>query len=240
MQDSILPTLALGFALGLKHATEADHLAVVSTIVSERRSILQSARVGVLWGLGHTTSLFTAGLFVIVLGFSIPEHVANILEFCVALMIIALGTRLLYLTLRRSPTAHVHVHTHRGRSHSHIHFHSNHDGHPAFQMHDGLHSGLSRWRTFFVGVVHGLAGSAALTLLVLTEVMRNGSRILGLSYLLVFGIGSIGGMLVMSSLIGIPFVLGFRFLRRAPELLQYPAAIASVLFGVYYGWQIIS
>ena len=240
MENSILATLSLGFALGLKHATEADHLAAVSTIVSERRSILQSARVGGLWGLGHTASLFIAGLLVIVLGIAIPERVASVLEFCVALMIVTLGTRLLYLTLRTTRTVHVHSHTHGGKPHFHLHFHQSHDSHSVYQSHDGLHSGLSRWRTFFVGVVHGLAGSAALTLLVLTEVMRNGSRVLGLSYLLVFGIGSIGGMLIMSSLIGIPFVLGSRFLRRAPELLQFSAAVASVAFGIYYGWQIIS
>src|SRR5882672_10034012 len=115
MHNSILLTLGLGFALGLKHATEADHLAAVSTLVSERRSIWESARVGALWGLGHTTSLFIAGLLVIVLGVAIPERVANALELCVAVMIITLGTRLLYLTLRKSQSIHVHAHTHGGQ-----------------------------------------------------------------------------------------------------------------------------
>jgi len=240
MQDSILLTLGLGFALGLKHATEADHLAAVSTIVSERRSIWESARVGVLWGLGHTASLFIAGLLVVVLGVAIPERVATVLEFCVALMIITLGTRLMYFTLRRNSSVHVHSHSHDGKPHLHLHFHQSHDAHPVPQTHEGAHSGLSRWRTFLVGVMHGLAGSAALTLLVLTEVMRNGSPVVGLSYLLIFGIGSIGGMLIMSSLIGLPFALSSRLPRRLPELLQLTAATASVVFGLLYGWRIIS
>ena len=240
MQNSILLTLGLGFALGLKHATEADHLAAVSTIVSERRSIWGSASVGALWGMGHTTSLMIAGLMVLVLGVVIPERVAHILEFCVALMIIALGTRLLYVTLRKRQSVHVHRHTHDGRPHLHLHFHHAMDAHPLVQTHEGSHSGLSRWRTFLVGVVHGLAGSAALTLLVLTEVMRDGSPMFGMSYLLIFGIGSIGGMLIMSCLIGLPFALSPRFPRSMPVILQLSAASASVVFGFFYGWQIIS
>jgi len=240
MQNSILLTLGLGFALGLKHATEADHLAAVSTIVSERRSILGAAKVGALWGLGHTTSLFAAGLLLIVLGVTIPKSVADLLEFCVALMIITLGARLLYLTLRKSPRMHVHAHTHGGSRHLHLHFHDRQDEHSLVLSHEGAHSGLSRWRTYLVGVLHGLAGSAALTLLVLTEVMRDGSPLLGLSYLLIFGIGSIGGMLIMSSLIGLPFALGSRFPTSLPDVLQFSAAAASVVFGFYYAWQIIS
>jgi len=240
MQNSILLTLGLGFALGLRHATEADHLAAVSTMVSERRSLWESARVGALWGLGHTTSLVIAGLLVLVLGITIPERVATLLEFCVALMIITLGTRLLYLTLRKSTRVHVHAHTHDGKPHLHLHFHQGHEAHLPVRSHEGAHSGLSRWRTYLVGVVHGLAGSAALTLLVLTEVMRTGSAILGFSYLLIFGIGSIGGMLIMSSLIGLPFALSSRLSQRLPETLQLTAATASVVFGFIYGWGIIS
>src|SRR5438128_11926070 len=112
MNESILATLTFGFVLGLKHATEADHLAAVSTIVSERRSILQSASVGALWGMGHTFSLLASGLFVIGFGVVIPERVANVLELMVALMIIFLGTRLLYVVLRPMHAVHVHQHTH--------------------------------------------------------------------------------------------------------------------------------
>src|SRR5712691_279874 len=117
MNESVLATLGLGFVLGLKHATEADHLVAVSTIVSERRSIWQSAAVGALWGLGHTASLLVAGFFVIALGITIPVRVANLLELAVALMIVFLGTRLLYMLLRARRAVHVHTHTHDGKPH---------------------------------------------------------------------------------------------------------------------------
>src|SRR5262245_33675529 len=109
MNESILATLGLGFVLGLKHATEADHLAAVSTIVSEKRSIWQSATVGILWGIGHTASLLAAGVLVIALGIVIPERIAALLELSVALMIVFLGARLL--------RAHIHPHTHGGLRH---------------------------------------------------------------------------------------------------------------------------
>jgi hypothetical protein len=201
---------------------------------------LGAARVGALWGLGHTTSLFFAGLLVILLGIAIPKIVANALELCVALMIVVLGTRLLYLISRKSHRIHVHSHSHDGQRHLHFHYHENHDAHPTVQTHEGSHTGLSHWRTYLVGVLHGLAGSAALTLLVLTEVMRNRSAVLGLSYLLIFGFGSISGMLIMSSLIGIPFALSSRLPARLPDVVQVFTAVSSVVFGLYYGWQIIS
>jgi len=240
MQNSIVLTVGLGFVLGLKHATEADHLAAVSTIVSERRSVLGAARVGALWGLGHTTSLFLAGLLVILLGISIPKPVAIALELCVAMMIVTLGTRLLFLISRKSHRIHVHSHVHDGQRHVHFHYDESHDAHAAVQTHEGSHAGLSQWRTYLVGVVHGLAGSAALTLLVLTEVMRNGRAAMGLAYLLVFGIGSTGGMLIMSCVIGLPFVFGTKLSSSLPRLLQLSTASASVAFGVFYAWKIVS
>src|SRR3954470_10626325 len=147
MQNSIFVTLGLGLVLGLKHATEADHLAAVSTIVSERRSVLGAARVGALWGLGHSTSLFVAGLLVILLGISIPKPVAIALELCVAMMIVSLGTRLLFLISRKSHRIHVHSHLHDGQRHVHFHYHGNHDADAAVKTHEGSHTGLSHWRT---------------------------------------------------------------------------------------------
>ena len=206
MNEPLLATLGLGFVLGLKHATEADHLAAVSTIVSERKSIWQSAAVGALWGTGHTLSLLVAGVFVISLGVAIPERVANVLELAVALMIIFLGMRL----LRR------HIHS---RPHS--------------------HARLFGWRPVLVGIVHGLAGSAALTLLVLSEVVRHGSAMMGFAYLLIFGLGSIAGMLTLSSLIGLPFILGFRFFQRTILPLRLLTGAASTSFGLFYAWRIV-
>src|SRR3954469_20444845 len=105
--DSALPLLGLGFVLGLKHATEADHLVAVSAIVSEHRSVWRAAAVGGLWGLGHTAALFAAGSLLILLSGEIPQSVSVALELCVALMIVLLGTRILYLVLRRRRDVHV-------------------------------------------------------------------------------------------------------------------------------------
>src|SRR5687767_4368057 len=129
--DSALPLLGLGFVLGLKHATEADHLVAVSTVVSEHRSVWRSAAVGGLWGLGHTASLFAAGALLIALRVTIPDGVRVVLELGVALMIVLLGTRILYLVLRRRRDVHVHAHTHDGRTHTHLHFHDGRDAHAA-------------------------------------------------------------------------------------------------------------
>src|SRR5690349_24468108 len=129
--DSALPLLGLGFVLGVRHATEADHLVAVSTIVSEHRSVWRSAAVGALWGLGHTASLFVAGALLIVLRVRIPERVATALELLVALMIVLLGTRILYLVLRGRRDVHVHEHTHGGRTPTHLHLHGRSHAHAA-------------------------------------------------------------------------------------------------------------
>ena len=239
MHESLAAILGLGFTLGLKHATEADHLAAVSAIVSERRSMLQSAAVGILWGVGHTASLLVAGFLVIAVGVTIPQPVANLFELLVALMIIFLGTRLLYTILRARHDIHVHAHTHNGRPHIHLHCHDEHHAHSTGVSHDDAHNGLSGWRPVLVGVVHGLAGSAALTLLVLSEVVRNGTPTLGFVYLLVFGLGSIGGMLMMTSLIGVPISLGVRFFRSTLVPMRALAGVLSTTFGFFYALRII-
>ena len=208
MNETVMATLGLGFILGLKHATEADHLAAVAAIVTEKRSLWQSAVVGGLWGAGHTVSLLVAGFFVIALGVAIPERLANLLELAVALMIVFLGTRL----LRHAPS---------------------------MTTHDHAHNGFSEWRPVLMGIVHGLAGSAALTLLVLAEVVRNGTPALGFAYLLVFGAGSIGGMLLMSSLIGLPISLGARFFQRTLVPIRVLVGVMSTGFGVLYALRIM-
>jgi len=225
MHESILATLGIGFLLGLKHATEADHLAAVSTIVSQRRSLCQSAMVGALWGAGHTASLLVVGFLVIAMGLAIPDRIANLFELAVAVMIVFLGMRILRV--------HAHSHRHGGSSHVHLHFQD--DAH----THDA-HMPLSSWRAALVGMMHGLAGSAALTLLVLTQALHQGGTVLAFAYLVVFGFGSIGGMLVMSSLIGLPFSLGFRLSRQTLVPLRVLTGIFSTTFGVFYALRILS
>ncbi|HTK37506.1 MAG TPA: hypothetical protein VL325_03345, partial [Pyrinomonadaceae bacterium] len=150
---STFSILLFGFVLGLRHATEADHLAAVSAIVSEKKNIFTSAIVGGLWGVGHTISLFVVGVLVIFLKLQISHEVEAKLEALVGAMLIILGLNALR-KLFQSEKIHVHTHAHGGREHAHIHTHTN-------EAAEKSHHRLSP-RSVVVGMVHGLAGSAAL------------------------------------------------------------------------------
>jgi len=228
--------LGLGLVFGLKHATEADHVIAVSTIVSEQRNIFRAALVGGLWGIGHTASLLIVGAVVLVLRVAIPERVASWLEFGIALMIIGLGINVLVRALRRRGDVHVHRHDHDGISHAHIHFHEDDMEHvePTTTVsHSHIVSRIGL-KPLFVGAAHGLAGSAALTLLVLTQIE---SVALGLLYLAIFGVGSVFGMLLMSSLVGLPFALSARRLSGVSNGLQTAAGALSIAFGLWYAYE---
>jgi ABC-type nickel/cobalt efflux system permease component RcnA len=232
---SAFALLGLGLVFGLKHATEADHIVAVSTIVSEQRSLLRSATVGALWGVGHTISLIVVGIIVLALRVSVPERVAHWLEFGVALMIIGLGTSaLLRVRKGRRRDVHLHQHKHDGVSHVHLHFHEHETEHTGkVSAHSHVVSRIG-FKPLLIGAMHGLAGSAALTLLVLTQI---NSTALGLLYLTVFGIGSILGMLLMSGLIGLPFALSARKFNGVHYGLQAVAGALSLAFGLWYAYQ---
>jgi ABC-type nickel/cobalt efflux system permease component RcnA len=226
--------LGLGLLFGVKHATETDHLAAVGVIVSERRGWRAAVRAGALWGLGHTLSIVAAGLLVLALHVVIPERVARLLELGVAFMIIALGGTALARALRARTDVHVHEHTHDGVRHRHLHFHDTADAHPAAHAASPHTHRLGRGglKPFLVGIVHGLAGSAALTLLVLAPI---GSVPLGLLYLALFGAGSIGGMAGMSLALSVPFSV----VAARPGLyrgLRIATGILSLGFGLVYAW----
>ncbi|MGB8511124.1 MAG: hypothetical protein WCD76_22325, partial [Pyrinomonadaceae bacterium] len=226
--------LGLGLVFGLKHATEVDHVVAVSTIVSEHRSLWRAAIVGGLWGAGHTASLVVVGIFVLTLRVAISERVAGWLEFGVALMIIALGVNAFARALRGRSEAHVHRHRHDGAEHAHVHFH---EGVAVHTEADGGHThAVTRigLKPVLVGAMHGLAGSAALTLLVLAQL---DSVVLGLLYLAVFGFGSILGMMLMSGLVGLPFALGARRLGGVNYGLQIAVGALSIAFGLWYAYR---
>jgi sulfite exporter TauE/SafE len=228
---STIPALTFGFVLGVKHAVEADHLAAVSAIVSERRSILSSSLVGGLWGVGHTISLLVAGVAVIVLGVRIGERTALGLEFCVGLMLVALGANALR-KLARGGHIHMHAHRHGVREHVHPHVHNSGSHEPAAHTHHNLRLEA---RTLLVGMMHGFAGSAALMLLVLSSIK---SPAMGLLYIAVFGVGSIGGMMLMSALVGLPLYLtGTRF-NRANLCIRWLAGAFSLCFGLFMVYDI--
>jgi ABC-type nickel/cobalt efflux system permease component RcnA len=241
----VFALLGLGLMFGLKHATEVDHVVAVSTIVSEHRNILRAALVGGLWGAGHAAALIIVGVLVLVFRVAIPLPVANWLEFGVALMIILLGVLAVVRVLRKRPDVHLHRHEHDGQSHVHVHFHEHGTEHhtaaaspqskkvtttPVSHSHAISQVGF---KPLLVGAMHGLAGSAALTLLVLTQIQ---SVWLGLFYLALFGIGSTLGMLLMSGMIGLPFALSGRRLTSINFGLQTAAGCLSIAFGLWYAY----
>lgn len=225
--------LAVGLLFGLKHATEVDHVVAVSTIASQQRNVLRSALVGALWGAGHTASLLVVGVVVLVLRIAIPERVSSWLEFGVALMIIGLGGVALWKSLRNRSDVHVHEHSHDGMSHVHIHFHESETRHDRERKHSHAVMAIGV-KPVLIGMMHGLAGSGALTLLVLTQIS---SAWIGLLYLGIFGVGSIAGMLLMSGLIGLPFALTARNLTNVHHRMQMAAAVVSIVFGLWYAYQ---
>ncbi|MFN7944295.1 MAG: sulfite exporter TauE/SafE family protein [Blastocatellia bacterium] len=228
---STLSVLTLGLVLGLKHAVEADHLAAVTAIVSERKSLFSSTLVGGLWGIGHTIPILLVGLAVIILRVEIKERVGLSLEFCVGLMLIALGAHALW-KLKRGKRLHLHAHQHGGHLHVHPHFHDKDKPHDEAHTHHGFRLGL---RPLFVGMMHGLAGSAALVPLVVAEIR---SPLVGMFYMLVFGFGSIGGMMLMSSLVGLPLHLTAAKFSRFNYALRALAGIFSVGFGLFMVYKI--
>ena len=222
--------LGLGLILGVKHALDADHLAAVSAIVSERKSILSSCRVGVLWGLGHSVALLAAGIAVILLHVELGPQTALGLEFCVAVMLVGLGANVLW-KLARGGKLHLHAHQHGERLHLHPHIHEGAEESTP-QMHHGSRVGA---RPLLVGMVHGLAGSATLMLLVLATIP---SPLAGVAYLAVFGVGSTAGMLCMSALVGLPFHLTATYFTRADVAVRAVAGLFSLGLGALMAYRI--
>ncbi len=217
----LLTVLSLGLLLGARHALDADHVAAVTTILSERPDFRSSGLIGVSWGFGHTVMLLLVGVAVLVFKIAIPERVASGLEILVGLMLVALGTSLA-LTLWRGHW-HLHVHEHGGATHQHLHSHRLDAGH--------VHTHWLRvtLKPFAVGLVHGLAGSAGLALMVLASVR---SVWQGVAYLLVFGLGSILGMAGLGALISLPLVSSASLGRPAQLTLQGLASIGSIGLGL--------
>ena len=219
--------LGLGFTLGLRHALDADHIAAVSTIVSESRSVWRSSLVGTSWGLGHTAALLAAGIAVIGLKLTIPPGLAHSMETTVAIMLILLGARAVHTALR-GWTIHQHAHSHDGSAHVHLHVHrSGRD-----EVHQHRHVLAFSARPFLVGLVHGLAGSAGLMVLVLSTIT---SVLAGFAYIIVFGLGSTAGMLLMSTLISVPFVSSVARRSWLVQALQLLVGCGSILLGCVYG-----
>lgn len=226
----MLSLLGLGFVLGLKHALDADHLAAVSTMASERRSLFGSSLIGAWWGLGHTLSLMSAGLLIILLHLEIGARTSKALELCVGVMLIILGTNALR-KLARGGKVHVHPHEHEGHWHVHPHLHES-KAPDTPHTHHGLKLGA---RPFVVGMVHGMAGSAALTLLVLATIP---SAVVGFLYIIIFGAGSVGGMMIMSTVFALPGKLTSQRFVRMNFAFRVLAGAFSLGLGIFTVYEI--
>jgi hypothetical protein len=222
----MLSILGLGLLFGMKHALEADHVAAVASLASGSKSISETTRMGVAWGLGHTFTLFLIGGVVLVMDWMVPETIAHILELLVGLMLVGLGIDLL---VRMAPRkAHFHGHSHDGARHFHAHRHVPKVIHNT-TAHAHAHPKGLPIRALLVGSVHGLAGSAALVLLTLGTIQ---SPWLGLAYMLLFGIGSVVGMAILSCAIALPLRFTARRLTWAFRGLTAGVGVITVVLGV--------
>jgi high-affinity nickel permease len=218
--------LGLGFLLGMQHALEADHIAAVSSIAARRSHVADIVKHGLTWGLGHTLTLFAFAGAAILLGRAIPETVARPIETAVGIMLIGLGALVLWRLVR--DRVHFHRHGHAdGTVHFHAHSHVGETAPHARNVHAHAHG--FRWRTLLVGLMHGMAGSAALLVLTVTQAS---SPAIGLGYIALFGVGSMIGMGALSTVIALPLAVSARSLTWANRALQGAVGLATIAIGI--------
>ena len=241
--NGLLSLLALGFFLGMRHATDADHVVAVSTIVAREKRLGAACLLGAVWGIGHTVTVFLVGVAIIFLHIVIPARVGLSMEFAVGLMLILLGA--LNIAGRGLGTLAVaeHEHPHDHAHGDHSHHHHDHDGAPHSHAHAHAlsfgwletagHSQL--WRSLTVGLVHGLAGSAAVALMVLATIQEPRAAVV---YLLVFGLGTLAGMLVISAAMESSMLFFVRCGRAFERALTVGTGLLSLVFGVWVVYRI--
>ena len=252
---TLLSIIFLGFFLGMRHATDADHVIAVTTIVSRQRKIHSAALIGILWGLGHTLTIMLVGGAMIIFSVEISPRLGLSLELGVALMLIILGllnlkgiTGWINETFRashghESKIHHAHPHNHGDYVHSHIHSHDPEEhGHRDDETPQGwLDRTFGKIGTYqvirpiAVGVVHGLAGSAALALLVLPIIH---DPFWAITYLLVFGVGTIAGMALITTAIALPFAYTANWSAKINRCLGVASGLLSLGFGLFLIYQI--
>jgi high-affinity nickel-transport protein len=243
--------LAVGFFLGMRHATDPDHVVAVTTIVSRQRNLLKAAVTGIFWGIGHTVTIFVVGSLIILFDVVIPPRIGLSMEFSVGLMLILLGAINVKSFFGSAPSAssgtqaaeplmHTHIHHHGGLVHSHAHVHApeRHQQGDSISWMDRAFGKIGFYRQIrplFIGIVHGLAGSAAVALLILTTI-RNPRW--AMVYLLVFGIGTVAGMMLITMSIASAFRFFEKKNERFSQWLGLASGLISLVFGLFLAYQI--
>lgn len=250
---NFLSIVAIGFFLGVRHATDPDHVIAVTTIVSRQKKVSRAALTGAFWGLGHTLTIFVVGAAIILFGIVIPARIGLSMELSVALMLIILGAMNVVAFLRSAQsiakvegaaaTLHTHHHSHGDYIHSHPHGH-NPESHPhaldntplaRMDRLFGQQELYRHLRPLLIGIVHGLAGSAAVALLVLTTIRDPRWAI---AYLLVFGVGTVAGMVLITMSIASAFIFYGRSHAKFSSHLGLASGIISLCFGLLLVYQI--
>lgn len=255
MTDALV-VVALGFFLGMRHATDADHVVAVTTIVSRQRDLSAAALTGLMWGVGHSVTVIAVGSAIVLFNLTIPAPVGLGMELSVGAMLVVLGLLNMAAFLDFRPSTwrrlagssqhvHSHAHSHADYVHSHAHGHGP-DAHPHAADRTPVAS-LDRrfggWRLYawvrpiVIGVVHGLAGSAAVTLLIVAAVRDPGWAV---AYLVVFGLGTIAGMLLVTVSIASAVSLAGARSETLSRRVGFAAGLASVLFGFAFAYQVWS
>lgn len=237
----LLVILAIGLVLGMRHATDPDHVIAVSTIVTREHRLGRSALIGVAWGIGHTLTIFTVGTVLILFHVVIPPRLGLLMELAVGLMLILLGLYSLRAAFRSpAPPAHLHrhgdyVHAHASPAHDHAHA-------PAATPLGRLDRLFRRFavystvRPLLVGIVHGLAGSAAIALLVLGTISNPAW---GLLFLLIFGLGTVLGMTLITLAMASTFSYTQRRWSSIGRRFGLATGVISLVFGMVVTWQIV-
>lgn len=249
----------LGLTLGMRHATDPDHVIAVTAILTHERRLFSAVRIGLVWGLGHSATVLAVGAAIIFFKLKVPARLGLLLEFMVAIVLILLGLgaakKTLAIIMKRLRLAsppetmlmvHAHPHTHQqlgGWSHTHHHVHVHSSEHHVAATHDHLLSsdlaetisGRSITKSFMVGLVHGLAGSAAIALLVTAAIPP---PLWATLYMVIFCCGVIIGMMLITTAVGAPFVLAAQRLAGVHRRLSLAAGWLSLGFGFFLAYQI--
>lgn len=234
---TLFTVLGFGFLLGLRHATDADHVVAVTTILGKHGKIRHSTLIGILWGIGHSITVTLVAIPIIFFSFVVPESLGNNLELLVGAMLVILGIFTLSGVTKKvsedSIPITIHKHPHKSKSedkHSHFHLHILN-----FLNHDFHHIGIFHTiRPIVVGLIHGLAGSAAITLLILSTI--NNPK-LGALYLFIFHFGVVFGMMIITTLLGASIILIKRKSKKIHHYLITASGLLSLSFGLYIMYQ---